>query len=316
MQSKISVIVPSRWNDKFPQNLIDSIRNSNYPQEKIEIIISYGSHPPLQRNEAAKKAAGEILFFIDNDCTIDAELFNQLIKHFDSYEIAAVGGPNLLPKNSTFSQKAQDCVFSSIFGTYSGSSRYSSRGKIRFSDEKELILCNLCFKKDIFLKEEGLNETLFPNDENELLNRLRTKSYKFIYNPHALVYHQRRGDFISFAKQIANYGRGRARQILINPKFSDLIYFLPLIFCCYILSLFFLRNQFYLIPLFAYILLDFAFSFYESIKSRDLRFFPLLLILFPLLHISYGIGNLYGFITGRFKIKNYSRKVEVKLIKG
>ncbi len=50
--------------------------------------------------------------------------------------------------------------------------RYRAVGGRRRCGEKELILCNLLLSRKVFLSNGGFREDLYPNEENEFLNRL------------------------------------------------------------------------------------------------------------------------------------------------
>jgi cellulose synthase/poly-beta-1,6-N-acetylglucosamine synthase-like glycosyltransferase len=127
----------------------------------------------------------------------------------------------------------------------------------------------------IFKKEEGFRPHLYPNEENELLNRLMHSGYQLIYDPAAAVYRPRRKNLPAFCHQSYRYGAGRARQMKVYPCLSDLVHLVPFFFVLYVLSLF--------LPL----ILP-ANSFLSPVLSSWLWRFPILL--FALLAVGTGVS--------------------------
>ncbi len=89
--------------------------------------------------------------------------------------------------------------------------RYKSIGRVRETDEKELILCNLSVRRDIFLQENGLNEACIRM-RDRFINRLTRKGYRFLYDPDAVIYRSRRTRIRDFLAQFLRYSRGRTEQ--------------------------------------------------------------------------------------------------------
>lgn len=70
--------------------------------------------------------------------------------------IAAVGGPNIWVGKELFWTSVCSIFFESFFAHFKMSSRYRSIGKFRRTNEKELILCNLAVKREIFFEVGGV----------------------------------------------------------------------------------------------------------------------------------------------------------------
>ena len=78
---------------------------------------------------------------------------------------------------------------------------------------------------------------LFPNEENEFLNRLLHKGQRLVYDPRGGVYRSRRKSLEAFCFQAFRYGKGRARQMKVYPCLSDIVHLVPAFFLFYLLSL-------------------------------------------------------------------------------
>jgi len=290
----ITVIIPRRPTESAAAAL-QALRQVDYPQDLLEVIEIEGTNPPQQRNEAALKARGEILYFLNRDSLVSPDLFSQAVQYYDSEVVAGVGGPNLTNLSDSILQKAFGCALASRFAHARMSSRYRPEGKARTASEKELILCNLSVRKSIFLEEGGFNESLYPNEENEFINRLTRKGYRFIYDPDLVVYRSRRRHLKDFIVQLFRYGRGRGQQTLIEGlSLSTFSFLLPLLFLIYLPLVFLMKTPWFLIPLGVYILgaLASALSFARA-EGRPI-FLVLLPFLYILMHLSYGAGILWG----------------------
>ena len=285
---KFSIIIALAPHRKC--EILQSLKNLDYPKNKYEIIIKKGLNPSINRNEGIKKAKGEILVFLDDDGIVNKNLLKNAETFFNKYpKIDIVGGPQLTPKDDPLFAKICGYAFSSFFGTFSMSKRYK-KSKINLNADETSLTSAICFiKKKVFNKIKAFDPKLFPGEDPEFFTRAKKNNFKVAYSPDIIIYHKRRSTIYSFIKQIFYYGKVRLK---ISKKIT-LIFFLPSLFVVYLISLLFLPSIF-LIPLYFYILLDILFSLYLSIKNLNPIALILLLFIFPIIHISYGIGLIYS----------------------
>ena len=114
--------------------------------------------------------------------------------------LAAVGGPIITPPSDSFLQKGFGLTLASIFGGSSIRGRYKKLGVERPATENDLILANLSFRRDVFLGAGGFNEKLYPNEENELMNRLQHEGHVFVYVPDAYIFRSQRANYRAYLK--------------------------------------------------------------------------------------------------------------------
>ncbi len=318
----ISVIIPVSPG-KCEVKFFKKIKEISYPLDRIEAIIVEGKNPSLQRNEGAKLAKGEIIYFLDDDSEPEKDVFERLERHYKTKEIVGVGGPSIPHPLESFWQRCFSSALSSSFGGFNIKARYTSHGEVREATEKDLILCNFSIRRDIFLKMGGFDEQLYPNEENEFFNRLVEKGYKLLYDPYLIVYRFSRKNIKEFARQIFRYGRGRMEHFFLSPKYFDPVYLVPLFFVCYILFLFlsFFVGNFNLLyfgPLFLYIILSLFFSVCIFIRKKlGIKGLFVMPIVFFVLHFSYGVGLIYGILKGislRFKKTRKVFPIKVKRV--
>jgi hypothetical protein len=229
-------------------------------------------------------------------------------------ELAGVGGPNLTPGTDGFLQQISGHAMASPFAALKMCARFKSTGEMRYAGEQELILCNLSIRREVFLREKGFNESMYPNEENEFINRLMKKGYRFIYDPDAFIYRSRRKRFWGFIRQLFNYGGGRVDQILVEGfSWQSLLFFLPLGLLCYLilLSLVNMSGPFLwwtFLPLVLYSGLAILSGLQFAVQEQNPLLAVILPIWFLMMHLSYGTGFLYGFLEALSPVKQKSTK--------
>jgi GT2 family glycosyltransferase len=289
----ISLIIPIK--PGLEPQAAARIAGLGWPADQYELLIAEGTCPSRQRNLAVQQARGEIIYFLDDDALVAADALERLAQRFSDPQVVTVGGPSLTPLTDSLLQRAFGAVFTSLLGAGGVRNRYQTVGEVRQTTERELILCNLAFRRDAFLASGGLDERLYPNEENELLDRLRSTGGVLLHDPQLAVYRSQRPTLAAFARQLFRYGRGRAEQTRI-AGFSGLMPFVPLGFLLYLLTLPVVSHLLWFAPLALYLLADLLCSLRAALRYRTPAFVLLLPFLFPLLHSANGLGLLVGFL--------------------
>ena len=106
-----------------------------------------------------------------------------------------------------------------------------------------------------------------------------------------------RENVIDLIKQMYNYGFYKPSVLVKNISRIKIRHIIPSLFSAYILSIFFNTNPLWLIPLYSYLLLNILFSI---INKENMLIKIICLIIYPLMHLSYGIGFIFG-IGNAFK---------------
>lgn len=194
----------------------------------LEVLVASGRNPSRQRNLAVAQAGGDWVLFLDSDSRAEPGLLRGLLEAAASPRCAAAGGPNLPLADEGPLGLRFDAVLASWAGSMASRARYTPVGERRLSGEKELILCNLLVRREAFAQAGGFREDLYPNEENELFNRLQAAGWELVYEPAARVRRPRRDSVAAFALQSFRYGRGRSQQMRRNFFPGDLLNLLPL----------------------------------------------------------------------------------------
>ncbi|WP_052440295.1 glycosyltransferase family 2 protein [Geobacter sp. OR-1] len=279
---------------------IESLREMDYPRNLVEIIVSEGCRPSSQRNRAVAAAAGELLYFLDDDSQVKPDFLQKAASHYVDPHVAVVGGPSLTPRSDTVLQQAFGAALSSLIGGGSVRNRYRLAGSTRSTAENELILCNLSFRREIYLACGGLDERLYPNEENELMDRILHNGWELIHDPDLAVMRSQRRRYQDFVRQLFTYGRGRGEQTHVSRKIN-LASLVPSLFLLYLMMAPFLDNPVYTLPLLCYAGAVAITALWEALQRQMALLFPLLLISIPTLHLAYGAGMLVGLARPRFR---------------
>lgn len=265
---------------------------------RYEILLAEGSAPSRQRNLAAREAVGDILYFLDDDSLIKPENFAICSGGMSNPAVAVVGGPSVTPATDSWLQQLFGLALSSAFGSGSVHNRYRVHGETRETTDKELILCNLAVRRSIFIDLNGFNESLYPNEENEFMERVTSAGFTLLHAPAMAAFRSQRRTLKAFIRQMFSYGRGRGEQTLITSSCS-VTSFIPLLFVVYlVLALIFIKYALLLLPLVIYLSAVMVSTL--MVLCRTGRIYSLfLLALFPLMHIVNGVGLLWGLLCGK-----------------
>ena len=311
---KVSIIIPRKPGGSV--RALAGLARSGYPPELFEVLVAYGCLPSAQRNLAARKASGEILYFLDDDSQVAPGFLEAAVRHYGDPAVAAVGGPSLTPASDSPLQRAIGAAFASPVGGGGVRNRYRKSGKARVTSDSELILCNLSFRREVYLSHGGLDERLYPNEENELMDRLQHEGFHLVHDPELAVFRSQRPDYRAFMRQMFGYGRGRGEQTVLSGKLKP-VSLAPSAFLLYLLLLPLCPGGIFALPLLCYLLLVAGASLQGALGARDWRLLPRLLLVYPTLHLVYGAGAICGLLRPRFRRAGVADAagIEVKRVK-
>ncbi|MAH03444.1 hypothetical protein CMI39_01515 [Candidatus Pacearchaeota archaeon] len=313
---KFSLIIPLA--PERGAEIIDSIKKLNYPKSDFHIIIVKGKNPSDNRNKGAMNAKGEIIGFLDDDAVVDVDLLKNVEEFFKEHQnIDIVGGPQLTPHDETGFAKISGYALSSKFGAWNLSQRYSRKKLNLNADEGSITSANLFVKKNVIDKIK-FDSNLFPGEDPKFIDDAKKYGFNVAYSPDLIMYHRRRPNIKSLIKQIFNYGKVRPAKESFISTLKKPSFLIPSVFFIYlsILAISILvnptitggaigigKNTNYLslnfllfVPLFFYILLSLGFSIYDSIKNKAYKATLFLPFIYPMIHISYGAGMIYGYL--------------------
>lgn len=239
-------------------------------------------------NTAFKHAKGKYIAFVGAHAEYGADYFKNAIKYLDANECDAVGGP-LTQKGRGYQGEAIANVMSSKFGV--GNTEFRTMKEKMYVDSVAFAV----YKREVFEKAGLMDTSLRVNQDDEFHYRINKLGFRILMVPEMQATYYVRSSLKSLFKQYFNYGLFKP---LVFKKVGGNIrlrHIIPSMFFLYLLllPLAFLM-PFILIPLALYLILIIlvSVSFKVNFKSKILA-----IPVFPVLHISYGMG----FFLGLFK---------------
>jgi mycofactocin system glycosyltransferase len=230
----ISIVIPVKDRADELRRCLTSLSALDYPQEKLQIIVvddgssddsplvarqfrtmlvpsgGIGRGPAAARNVGAAMAGGDILAFIDSDCSASKEWLNELIPAFNNPSMAAVGGQ----VDGMCTESAVDryeAVMSSL--SLGARERVGSSG----SDTFYLPSCNLLVRRDAFRSTGGFKDEMHVGEDVDLTWRLRDNGWTICYLPAGNVLHEHRSTIRSFMSRRFDYGTSEGMLQLLHP---------------------------------------------------------------------------------------------------
>lgn len=300
---------------KRKTEILKSIEKLNYPKRDFEVVAIEGRNASNNRNKGAAKSKGEIVAFLDDDAVVDRNLLKNAADFFKEHkEIDIVGGPQLTPKDDGGFARISGYALSSKFGAWKMANRYEGKKLNLKADGDSLTSANLFCRKEVVQKVK-FDPALFPGEDPKFIEDARKQGFTVAYSPHLIVHHRRRPSVKQFVKQIFNYGRVGPFKESFSETLKKPFFLGPSIFLIYLIVIiaFIIANPSItgnivgfskqptvlgslLWPLIIYLWLDLLFSIFETTKNAHTSALVPLFFIFPLLHLSYGAGRIYGYI--------------------
>ena len=290
---RYTVIVPmARFQADEP--VLISLRKTPAPSGGMQILVAEGAQPARQRNLAVSRALGEIVVFLDNDCALGENFWAELEAAFARPEVEIVGGPALLRPGASAWEQIFHALLTHPLIVGSVAARYRAWGKFRAATQTDLILCNLAVRRAIFARIGPLSHELYPNEENEWLDRAHAAGIGAYYDPALQVFRPQRGAPGEMLRTLLRYGIGRTRQFRVSGWRFTFHQALPLLLLAMLAALlaFHLEAEFVLLWLLASVIV-------AATCEPSLRGGPRLVagLIAPAVPLTYTIGQVIGWFT-------------------
>ncbi len=221
---KISVIIPARNEEDALAACIESVLQQDYEDYEMIVVndgstdqtaeiaarypltlvnFDHGHSAAFARNAGAKKAKGDVLYFLDADVSLPNERF--LSRLAEDYELGeAVGHRIDTPAPRNFIQRCQVV------------------GRKRFVHPDERLVQDLSrhpedhagipglrsIKTGVFKELGGFDESIFYFEDGDLDARFVKLGGRFVYDPELVIHHEEPADLGEIIRQARWIGRG------------------------------------------------------------------------------------------------------------
>lgn len=328
----VSVVMPVLNEEKYIGGCIDSLLTQDYPREDMEwIFVDGGStdgtkniidryrekYPGLIRiydninktvpyamNIGIRESAGKYIIRLDAHAEYAKDYISKCVYYLDKTDADNVGGVAETRSKGKTGQ-AIALMLSSKFGV--GNSQFRTNGASGYVDTVPFG----AFRREVFSKYGGYDERLTRNQDNEMNFRIRKNGGKIYLSRDIKLAYYCRDTVGGIAAMARTNGRWNVITMKLCPGSMGIRHFVPLALVVS-LSLLVIVGLFLPIARWAlaaelslYLILDIVFS---AKQAKSVRNFADLLYLFPVFHISYGIGSIKG-LASLFS-RRYNKKYD------
>ena len=271
-----------------------SLREAPPPEGGLQILVAEGQHPARQRNAVLARTQGEIVVFLDNDCAVGSGYWKELELALSRREVDIVGGPALLRPRATAGEEIFHALLTHALIVGTISARYAARGDFRAATQTDLILCNLAVRRSVFEKIGPLSTDLYPNEENEWLDRAQAAGVGAYYDPNLQVFRPQRATPAQMGLTLLRYGMGRTRQFRVSGWRLTFHQFLPFMVIATFAALFHwhLEAEFVFLWLVAAALIAFTTHSLLHVWHRIVAG-----LIAPLIPLTYAVGQVIGWFA-------------------
>jgi len=335
----VSIVMPCRNEEKFIAGCLDSIAENDYPKDNLEVLVidgrstdrtreiiegyakqysfiklmdNPGKIQTLATNIGISASQGDVIIRMDAHVEYPKDFISNSVSWMDKSKSDCVGGIVVTrPGSYTTVAAAVAFVLSHPFGV--GNNYF----RIGLKEPKYVDTVPFgCYRKEVFDKVGLFNENLNRTDDIEFNLRLKRAGGKLLLVPEIVSYYYARPNLKELFRQ--NFGNGF--WVLYSLRFAKLpfslrhlipFFFVISLLCSLLLSLFSGASLYLFAFIFClYLSVNSFFSFQLSLR-HGLKYFPALIASFTVLHLSYGLGSLWGIarlITSRFQVnKSHGR---------
>lgn len=266
---------------------INLIKDWQFKYPFIHQIDNPKKYANFAFNVAYPGSRGKYVAFIGAHAEYPPNYFESGKKYLDANECDIVGGP-LIQKGRSVRGKAIAFAMSSRLGV--GNTEFRTSQEKQFVDSVAFAM----YKREIFDVVGLLDEELIRNQDDELHYRMNAAGYRILMVPEMKCVYYVRETLSGLFKQYFQYGLFKPlvlKKVRSGIKMRHLI---PAGFVIYLLLLplsWLFMDKLALVPLLTYMVLLFYTAIGSNLKIKSKTY---LLLVYPVLHISYGIGFLFG----------------------
>jgi glycosyltransferase involved in cell wall biosynthesis len=323
----ISVIIPTRNEEKFIRRCLDSFlyqtrNNQDYEilcvdgmsedntaeiikeyatrDNRVKLIINKAKVTPVGMNLALKQSRGQFIIVVSCHAEYAPDYIEKCLEVMDRTGADQVGGyMNTCPAENTVAGAAIAAATTCRFGV--GNSMFRLKGTEREVDTVPFGM----YRREVFDKIGLYDERLIRNQDIELNKRLLKAGGKTIISPEIKVKYYNRSTYAGLWRQSFNNGLWNPYTIWLVGGGLQLRHFVPMAFVLSIIAL--AVGGFFYAPLWWLLIPDVASYFGLAVwfavkageKNKNLTLY--VVWAFIVLHGAYGLGSLWAVLTIPFK---------------
>jgi succinoglycan biosynthesis protein ExoA len=308
----VTIAMPAYNEEHFIEACIASVQAQDYPRDQIEILVIDGRSTDATREIlerlaeddprirvidnperlqaaglglAVKEARGDVIVRMDVHCEYAPTYVRTCVETLERTGADNVGGAQRARAKTPF-QRALCAALASPLGV--GGARYRSADAEGFVDTVFLG----AFRRKVFETVGLWDPRAITNEDTELNQRILESGGRIYLSRDIVVHYYPRGSLKALAKQYFKYGRGRARTLLKLGRFSNLRPVIPFAMVASAAAM--IANPL-LWPALPGTLAGYALATgAEAVRVGRGTSIPTVWAIFPVLHVSHGVGFAAG----------------------
>lgn len=325
----VTIIIPTLNEEYYILSCLESVRKQTYPFDMMDILVvdggsqdktkeivenfslSYNNVRVLDNpdkiqsiafNIGVKNSSAPYVIRLDAHVTYDEHYIERCVNHLKTMpEVGDVGGIcETKVRYSGIIPESIAVLCQSKFGI--GGAAFRVGASAGYVDTVPFG----AFPRKVINEIGGMREDLARAEDNEYVSRIRQAGYKVYLDPSIVSTYYARDTFGGIIKQMYANGKSIGQLFYIDHNAIGLRHFVPLAF---VLSLLFsICATFIWNPLSCllfcviglYVIVNFIATSMECIK-HGWKHIVVLPLLFLSVHISYGIGTIFGLLKYMFR---------------
>ena len=296
---------------------MERFKNTDYGFRNVAIVQCAKKNQAFSWNAALMTATGDVIIRVDAHARIPRNFVSRNVYNLNQGENVVGGGrPNITSDVSSWKLTllaAEDSLFGSSVASYR-----------RPPTQKEYLdsLFHAAYRREVIQKVGGFNENLGRTEDNEFHYRIRKAGYKLCCCPDIISYQHSRNNLKDMIRQKYSIGRWIGLTLSECPGCLSYFHFAPFAFVMMIILCSIIAALGFPILLYTLLIVYGMFDIVNAVGCFTMKNlqpqFALLPIIFPILHVSYGVGTIVGLIQIPFwqkKIKNSHAKEHIEKVK-
>lgn len=296
---------------------MERFKNTDYGFRNVAVVQCAKKNQAFSWNAALMTATGDVIIRVDAHARIPRNFVSRNVYNLNQGEDVVGGGrPNITSDVSSWKLTllaAEDSLFGSSVASYR-----------RPPTQKEYLdsLFHAAYRREVIQKVGGFNENLGRTEDNEFHYRIRKAGYKLCCCPDIISYQHSRNNLKDMIRQKYSNGRWIGLTLSECPGCLSYFHFAPFAFVMMIILCSIIAALGFPILLYTLLIVYGMFDIVNAVGCFTMKNlqpqFALLPIIFPILHVSYGVGTIVGLIQIPFwqkKIKNSHAKEHIEKVK-
>ena len=311
----VTVAMPCLDEERYVEACLRSVLAQDYPADRLEILVADGGSTDGTRgiveriaagdgrvvlvenpgrfqaagmNEAIRRSRGDVIVRMDVHCEYARDYVRRCVEVLERTGADNVGGAQRARAETGF-QRAVCAALESPLGV--GGASYRSESNEGFVDTVFLG----AFRRRVFEGVGLYDPGAMTNEDAELNQRIHAAGGRVYLSREIVVHYAPRGSPARLAKQYYRYGRGRARTLLKHRRLLSLRPMIPFLMV--------LAGAALVATSAAHPFTPWALGAYAALtgveavrvgRKLGARHVPAVWAVFPLMHVSHGIGYAAG----------------------